>query len=412
MCWMCATPRSSRPGIWAWAAGISVALTFLCRQPAGILTFVAVFLTFLISARVRDGRFRLVDGQGAPNLTVTFTSGVALILSIFLAWLVSQGALHDWIFQQFTWPRMWLGRVGGTGVLRILQSLFPVKDYNSFLVLGVIAVALAFRTGTKKTWRFWLILALVVAVVNVFDRKLFLLPASWAIPVPLTVLVFFVVGFWALVRKRLILNFQLMPVAAMVLIGLASWAQYYPVHCINHIYWGLSPSIGFFIFLWFVAVRRSQWVTFGVISAFWLPGVAHDFKMIYQNFSRPLKVFEQAGPLTGMWVAPDHYTAWVQLIEAINQYLASRPATPMLIISIDALPATLVANLKNPGPFYVDWAITDLSAERVRFIDENLPLIFRKDVKVSPELEAAISRHHYELLASNPLGAVYGVPLL
>ena len=37
----------------------------------------------------------------------------------------------------------------------------------------------------------------------------------------------------------------------MTAICIASWAQYYPIPCVRHVFWGASPMIGmFFYFFW------------------------------------------------------------------------------------------------------------------------------------------------------------------
>mgnify|MGYP001771514435 FL=1 len=81
-------------------------------------------------------------------------------------------------------------------------------------------------------------------------------PAEGFIVFPLLSLGLFFYACSALVRRDEVRLY--LPLAAAVLIGLASWHQFFPVPCIRHLYWGSVPMMGAAAY---VAERiwRSRW---------------------------------------------------------------------------------------------------------------------------------------------------------
>ena len=42
---------------------------------------------------------------------------------------------------------------------------------------------------------------------------------------------------------------KLLPFAALLILGLGSWHQYYPVPCVRHLYWGGIPLFGAYLLM-------------------------------------------------------------------------------------------------------------------------------------------------------------------
>ena len=79
----------------------------------------------------------------------------------------------------------------------------------------------------------------------------------------------------------------------------------------------------------------------------------------------------------------------------------------MLVEGRDALFATLVPNLRNPGPLYVEWNNLgmDQEARRAAFVVTEHPLIFQQTAP-KPPLEQVIAAEGYRVAFEGELGSL------
>ncbi len=185
-------------------AGFVASLTFLCRQPVGIVTSIAL------------GFFLVVHGHGtrrglAPLLR--FIGGHVIGVVPAFGFLAAEGALTDWWIQNIKTPLTWssLEDAGGPPP-SVLHKLLPALGHEMFPA--------AFAT---LTWTLLPLITLATLAVSgwiVWRTRATSAPAADASRTPTTAL--FLVS----------------------CLGIASWAQYVPITCIRHVYWSATFMIG------------------------------------------------------------------------------------------------------------------------------------------------------------------------
>lgn len=170
-----------------FGCGVAAGLAFGCRQPCGYVLVIAAFLTLTLEAWSR----RLAWRCFFRNLGVW--SGGALCVPLFLAaYLTVYGAWPDYLRQNFIYVSQFGIERGGSGSVRqLLVTFFPAEG---FIVFPLFSLGIFFWCCRSLFFR--------------RDVKRYL------------------------------------PLAGAVLVGLASWHQFFPVPCVRHLYWASAPMFG------------------------------------------------------------------------------------------------------------------------------------------------------------------------
>ena len=369
-------------------AGLCASATFLCRQPVGALLSVSgAVVPLILQSRFHTSR----EGRLQNGLHFTFgnrfllgyvAGGVTPAL-IILAWLASNQALDDWYEQNILWPREFAKSFLSSGNL-----------YNCFFTAAIlpVAVLLALTVSLIKSVRKQRSLCLLLSAlaggswILLATRKPYLISLEILLKlIPLTT-----VGFvYLLAAKRqwhiLAWAFQ----RGLLLPVLASWAQYYPVPCIRHMFWGATPIIGLFMFLLsrFVPVRSGVLAISVVVMATPLAwqrfqeGQVHLRNTVASNtFGTPLDGMrpysEKIRGRASWYVSFEKDVEWFTTLRAeLQEHYRN---VPVLLAGNDAMLTLLTENRENPGPYFVSWkelaAFGDENAKS-RFIDNRRPLI-------------------------------------
>ncbi|MFA6293711.1 MAG: glycosyltransferase family 39 protein [Victivallales bacterium] len=186
-----------RGSVWLLlGAGASSALAFWCRQPNGIVMYLAIFLYFATCLALERKSWRKILG----NFGV-FTAAYAVSFSFFLLYLLLDGALKDWYIQSIKF-----------------MFTFGIEGRESASLFKCL-VAEGFRRGS-------IFMIFPLATLSVFCVTLYLM----------------------FNRKRdgnRTVNLMLTVTAV---IGLASWHQFFPVFSGWHCYWAAIPMFGFYAF--------------------------------------------------------------------------------------------------------------------------------------------------------------------
>jgi hypothetical protein len=177
--------------LWLWCAGVSSALTFWCRQPNGIVMYLALFLYFAICLALERKSWRRI-----LNNLATCTAAYVICSLCFLVYLGLNDALADWYFQSIRF--MFSFGIEDREVTSLFKCLFPGSVFIVFpiLTLSVLCVSLYSLANRKREAERPMGLMLIVTAI----------------------------------------------------IGLASWHQYFPVPCFRHLYWASIPMLGFYAF--------------------------------------------------------------------------------------------------------------------------------------------------------------------
>lgn len=184
-------------------AGVSAALTWACRTPCGVVTLFAGILTV--------GGLNCFCGKSWRQVlreNLIFFAGVLSIALLAAGYILISGGWDDFIKQSFGYVTDFVYGRGDSGSWQYFcDSLFPFYQQelwfcNSFFaVLPIGAMILLYLEGRKG-----------------------------------------VLGSAEDMRK-------IMPLAALLILGLGSWHQYYPVPCVRHLFWGGAPLFGAFLLI-------------------------------------------------------------------------------------------------------------------------------------------------------------------
>lgn len=178
-------------------AGVAAACAFLARHPCGVVSFGAGALSLVLASCYLKRKWR--------DLGI-FAAGSAAVTALFVLYLLLGGAWSDYLRQCFGFVGGFAFERGGGGWGEKSSRFFPVFD-------GLLP-PLDF---------FFSLLPLVVFAAGL--RAFFRLTR----------------GETAAEKSRMVGYLTVM------LAGLASWHQYYPVPCGRHLYWAAIPMFGVFV---------------------------------------------------------------------------------------------------------------------------------------------------------------------
>ena len=350
-----------------FSAGAIVSVVFFFRQPVGAVLSIAAALVPL-GVRLLEVECRQT-GVGFTNIILknlylwSYVTGGMVFAVMFFSWLWVNGAMQFWYEQNVVWPRKF---AGGYFNAYSLYKCFATSEVVLPLSLLLSTVVCAKRLSVVSG-RLRLVLLIFVAVGWLVacvanPRLLTLVVLDKLIPlacVPLLLLRFFRAG----QRPP-----ELVLPMALAVSAMSSWAQFYPVPCIRHLFWGVAPIIGVFVFLVWkqFAVSARSLATILVVFVFPLAIVrlteAREHLAI-SGSSHPV-----AGPLCGMrpykddFVQPGRgfrqlgYEADLLVFEEARNALVRRYGqSPIVLYGVDALWCVLTESRENAGPFYVSW---------------------------------------------------------
>jgi len=374
-------------------AGAVVSLVFWFRQPVGAaLSLAGMAVPVGLRWVERPGRscgsrLRALS-VGNPYLWA-YSVGGLVVAAAFVSGLWFAGALNAWYVQTVVWPGKWAsGLSSAKGVYRCFGTAQVLRPLLS-LALSLFCLRLLGKLNRR-----WAIAGGVVWVL------------SWCLLVwvrPVTDLVIFdklipigccaiLIG-WGLPGPRggpiSVLS------AALVISAMSSWAQYYPVPCIRHMFWGAAPMIGVFVFLLRAASGVSPRMLAVGLLVFAMPLAIGRFSEANMHMAMAAAPRKEAGLLHGMRpyldskVEPHRtfsrrgYEQDCRRFEELrNVVMHSGEARPVVLYGADALWTMVTTNPEHPGPFYVvwgGWQEFGVFDERDRYIRERKPWVIVQD---------------------------------
>lgn len=182
-------------------AGISAALTWACRMPCGVVTVLAALMVLTGGNFFAGKQWREIFPEN-----LLFFAGALLIALMAGIYIYVTGGVDDFIRQNFNYVTDFVHNRGGKGSWQFFcDSIFPFYQDGLWLFNSLFAL----------------------------------------MPVTALILLYFSC------RKGLLGGAEAMrgqlPFIALLILGLGSWHQYYPVACIRHLFWGGMPMIGAYI---------------------------------------------------------------------------------------------------------------------------------------------------------------------
>jgi len=333
-------------------AGASAALAFWCRQPVGVLlaggmlvalTLVAAHVTPNYARAPRSYSTRVVFGYSPlgrmASALVLFGAGLAGTNAAILLWLTANHAVVDWWKQSIVFARIWGSATGGGFALeQIIACLFPG---------GHLLV--------------WCLMAVVIAVQAMRSTTVFLDPKSGAR--------------------------DLQSVCALLAstVAVTSWAQYYPVACDYHCYWGGIAMFGVFAYAFYATHRSSSGILRTSIAALVVAVVFyHDVDRRIEAIKPHIRAQDlpvtSVPALRGMRVNAADLASYDAVQSVIDAYLKTHPDGTIVTTAGHGLFPALTFKQAKYHPIYMSWVnirevYPEADAARDRYVAEKLPMI-------------------------------------
>ena len=291
--------------------GLWTACAFWCRMPTGLLLLMAVTIALPF---IQGNNRSLIRSTIQAWLLVV--AGFAGISSMLLAWLAKNDAIKDYWIQNFLYPKAWSDSTGSVlDASLVVHKLLPVTD--------------------KLIWS--------------------------ALPV----MVSLTLGCFAFRKFRAKESLQTNSVLFLLcIVSLASWAQYFPVNCDRHMYWGATPMIGLSLYtLWRATELKAKWIhliLFIIVTeSLYQPIVLARYTFALQTIATKNTYVKVIKPdvLKGMIVPPYLAEKVAEMDRILNHFVVKSTDVKLMVDGPNAMYSTFVENNHNVDPVYVDWGL-------------------------------------------------------
>lgn len=374
--------RDEQPQRWGAILGMATAGVFWCRQPVGvILTGCLVVVGFAL-----HGTNWAPASSSKRSIILRIVSGFVIVHALLLGSIILSGALPDWWYQNFTWPRIWMRNQNASWFAYKFDFVSPAAG------VGLLTLwAAAGLPGLMRRWRPALPLALVrgywLCLVGVMiwqhERLLEVVvlgAGGWTALLP------FAVFLQAILSAKAAATGQPSPktteyylVSALAVVGLGSLLQYYPVPDSMHIYWSLGPVYGLFAYLFWRSTGWTALVVSCVLTTVFCPALLVRIRSVQQALARPLVTLDQPAVLRGMQVPLEQARNVEQIAKLVENIMRHRRDIPSALIGNNALYLCFTDNKANVSPYFVTWlGLADQPANQKRWdnIQSQRPLLF------------------------------------
>lgn len=349
-------------------AGAAVSLVFWFRQPVGAALAISGALVPVVawySYRRQSGESLSIAALlGRNQFLRAYIIGGGSVAACFLMWMFFSGCLADWYVQNVVWPRRFAA--GYLSIGRLYRCFFAsgMQLYLPTAFLSMLCLSIAQGSGLSRFGRYLLqICSCVVWYMVLWFRPEAFTFDSLSKWIPLASGVLLVLTWCRLDSRRVSVTDLALVVAA-----LSSWAQYYPVPCIRHKFWGVFPIVGVFFYLLHLNVRAGGLQKAAVLLLVVSSVAVQRFEEAKSHLSMAAPARTVDGPLFGMrpyrgFAVQQQSTAYREALEddctafeAMREFACrNADSSQVVLYGDDALWALMTCNLKNAGPFYVTW---------------------------------------------------------
>ena len=380
--------KGRQPQLWGLVLGMTCACVFWCRQPVDAMTGTLP----IIWLALRWTKWSPGNESGRPIL-FRIVGGFAGVSALMLATVVISGAVPEWWYQNFIWPRKWAQHTSGYTTWAEVFSVFlhPIAGVNLLLLcLAVAAPALIKRSRPNLSFRAHIIYfpGLGGVLTWQYDWTLQVLAwreGGWTVLLPLVLLLQAISSIFSIFADQgTPKTTEYYLVATLAALSLGSLLQYFPVPDPWHILWSLAPGFGLVIFGFWRWTRCSAPVVAVAIATAFLPSLFAKIQLARESLDRPLVTLNHPAVLRGMKVPPKQARAIGQITDTLDRIFRYRSDIPSALIGHDALFLCLNPNLANPSPYFVTWyGLTEDTDETKRwaYVQRVRPLIFVHNLK-------------------------------
>lgn len=375
--------QGEQPERWGLVLGLASACVFWCRQPVGVIMFGCLVVIWLALHWTNWAP----AGHSKRSILVNILGGFAAVNALLLGSILLSGALPEWWYQNFVWPRKWmLGSVNVNWHEFVRVFVHPAAGaWLLLLLLAAAAPNLARRfrpdLSSRSTLAYYLCLSVLLAWQH--ERVLQVLAlreGGWTALLPVVVLLQAIIsGMRALVTRRAPQTTEYYLIAALAALSVGSLPQYYPVPDSWHILWSLAPAFGLLAFIFWRWVGWPAPVVAVVLSTAFLPSLYVKAQSATQALTRPMVTLAQPAVLRGMQVPPGQARSLGRIAACLEQILRYQPDIPSAMIGDDAMFLCFTNNHTNSTPYYVTWlglADNANNEKRWKYILSVRPLMF------------------------------------
>jgi hypothetical protein len=327
---------------YVFLSGVSIALTFWCRQSVGaiiVLSVVAFYIYLLIFRQMNRNTFK-------KNL-YSFLAGNISVHAIFFLWLIVNHALGDWWQQSIVFVIVfarWTNEFFGSNPRTFLSILFP----DSVSLISI--------------WSVLPITSIIVFLRNMKNKTIVLLS----------------------------------------FVGLASWHQYYPSPDAQHTYWSATLMLVLFVLCLYQIIRdffirrfripghMAQYLVIIFCILFFRPDIAYRINMAANKMNAVHYFIDQPAVLRHIALSKNEADFYEDAFLQIEKYFLDFPDGNVITTGRNALYLTFDLRIKNFNPMYVNWGLANEKLYKdypnllSRYIEMNKPLIIAFSEQLPP----------------------------
>jgi 4-amino-4-deoxy-L-arabinose transferase-like glycosyltransferase len=310
----------NRGSLYVFLSGISAALTFWCRQPVGILLFFALFLAIIL-----DVIMNRKDKTDLIRAVLLYNLGFILCNSLFISWLYYNEALNDWYLQSIKLAYMFAESVGLNFSVMNIYNIMLFPYYKSI----------------TPYYGFWHIDPLYIV---------------WGVLPIICLLLSYKVIKDAFIVKEISTRPSI--ILSIIIVSIASWAQYYPVLCIRHTYWAATPMIGLTMYFFWNLLKRKR-VNIRICIFMLLILLVFGFDVSYrvvkgiQKLSAHKEEISNPEILSGIWFNKDDAFFHSDIGSKLIYYSKKGDNRNVITLTRDALYLTYINNQTNFHKVYI-----------------------------------------------------------
>lgn len=238
-----------------------------------------------------------------------------------------------------------------------IKNKNTILFHISFFLLHISVVVNLWLSGVIREWYFQSVQFVSWWHAAVLGERIFpivflekMLPLSYG---PVSVWVLLPFSALYVLWKRI----QNSDVVLLALVGLGSWAQYYPMNDIHHIYWAATPF--FPILIWVVyshfnSVKKGAWALC-ILFALFVPDIYNRARMIRHKLRGEYVKIYTPSIVKGMLVRQNTYSEIQKQVKIIAQFENTHPDGMVITTGPDVLYVTFAKNKQNCHPFTSNW---------------------------------------------------------
>ncbi len=318
--------------LYLFMLGIICAVCMWTKQSVGGVLLITSFINLLLISYFNREKLTTIS----QKLIVTFL-GFGIVTASFFLWLYLNHAFYDWWLQSIIFSKAWIG----TG-----------HTYD--LIMAALMVS------SRSTISFWAFIPLT---------SLLIIPK--------------------IINKKIKSKNDLL-LLTLVITGIGSWHQYYPVSDIRHTYWASSIMFGTSIYCVYIIYknvilknryRLSIYATIFTFIFLFRLDINSKINSLLRTPNQNFVELDQPKMFKGMKLTGSEANFITQLSQDIDRIHNKYPNINLITIGPDSLYLGMVPVSRNAHQMYLDWGgfnrllYPDFDKKMNQYILLNKPLI-------------------------------------